>query len=511
MKVSLKSILPALLALCVAKARGQDSLSYVVTPNSLHAEMLDARLQSPLGVSLLERTSFSYITLEYGRQSGSLMRVQTPRKASDVRLRSIGLHSAERWQLYGEFSYTRQYEDSVQWLLSERPQNGMPYYFGSPRKGNWDIEQYDIKGLANWNVSRLILIGGTLQIAYRKGARSNDPRPSTESFVSQYRIFGGITLPRFSTLADAGFGYGTRDNDLIYNNSDNDNPLRLDMMAYELMGFGLNRKTQVYQNRVLETDVYTRHFGLQLRWDVDSLMLWGRFGYDTKSDSIRRSRTTNVSTSLLSTYKTTQLSFNAGADYTFSRSLQLQTQAYAIFTNGHDRLDNILQGQKNYVYTRRQLGLQALLRHTSVRQSHTQYGLSLAYDYEKKQDGVTEHRFEHSGIDASLMAHRQQYVGSPKAFYVFYGLQQSVYVPSRVTLSYPDAQENIFSTDVARPYYNYYRTPNATTGMNLGGGKVFGRYNLALSLTYKLAYALRTDYGVSGTRGNFGAAIIFNF
>lgn len=506
----LKILVVASFAFCStgAEAKEQDSVRQIIIPGNLETKIYDTKLTSPLGVSLLPRISFGYASLEYGYQSGKMMRIQMPEKANETRVRSIGLHSANTWQIYGEFTYTHQYNDSVKWLLSEMPQDGLPYYFGSPKKGNWDIETYDIKGTLNWNISQLFVVGASAQIRYLKGARSNDPRPSTESFISRYYLFGGITLPRFLALLSGGLGYGTRDNDIVYNNSDNDRIQRLDMMAYELMGFGMNRKTQQFQNRTLETNIYTRHAGLQLKGNIDSLTLWARLSYDAQRDSIRRSRTTNVSRSLLSTYKTTKISLDLGVDYIFSPAIKLQTQAYAYLTRGADKLDNILQGQKNYVYNYRLLGLNALLYQHTPNGCINSYGLSVGYEYEKKQDGSSAHLFEHSGFDVSLTWHRQHVLRS--TCYIFYGAGQWLLFPT-ATLTYPASQENVFSTDVARPLYNYYHTTKGATELNIGGGKAFDRYRLSLSLTYNLAYTLADTYGISGTRHNLNAAIILSF
>jgi len=506
----LKILVIVSFALCPAgaEAKGLDSTRQIIIPNSLEVRMYDAKLTSPVGVYLLPRSSFGHASLEYGYQSGKMMRIQMPEKANEIRVRSIGLHSANTWQLYGEFAYTRQYNDSVQWLLSEMPQDGLPYYFGSPKKGNWEIEAYNIKGTFDWNISQLFVVGASAHIKYRKGARSNDPRPSTESFTSRYYLFGGITLPRFSVLLSGGLGYGTRDNNIVYNNTDNDRVARLDIMAYELMGFGMNRKTQQYQNRTLETNIYTRHTGLQLKGNIDSLTLWARFSYDVQRDSIRRSRTTNVSRSLLSTYKTTKISLDFGVDYAFSSTVKLQTQAYAYLTKGSDKLDNILQGQKNYVYNHRLLGFNALLCQDTAPGCINRYGLSAGYEYEKRQDGPSAHLFERSGLDASLTWHRQHALRS--ACYIFYGAGQWLLFPT-ATLTYPASQENIFSTDVARPLYNYYHTAKGATELNIGGGKAFYRYRLSLSLTYNLAYALANTYEISGMRHNLNAAIILSF
>lgn len=491
-----------------ATARGGDTLHTFNIPTEQELRQLDRLMAVPTGIRLLPRAGFSYNTVSYGRESGKMRRVQMPEKATNVRLRSIGLHTADTWQLYGEFAYARLYEDSVQWLLSEMPVDGLPYYFGSPKKGNWEREQYDLKGTFSWNINQRFVAGAAAQIRYQKGTRSNDPRPSTESFTSRYYLFGGLTLPRFSAIVSGGLGYGTRDNDFVYNNPDNDRGERLDLMAYELMGFGINRKTQQFQNRSLESNVYTRYAGLQLQGRLDSLVLWARIGYDMRRDSIRRSRTTNVSRSLLSTYHVNKWTIEAGANYTFNPSLRLQTQAYACLSKGYDKLYNILQGQKNYIYQHRNMGVEALLFQYGKKQAIRQYAFSAGYEFEKKHDGSTQHIFERKAFDVSIAWHRQCALRS--SYYIFYGLKQAFTFPT-ATLSYPSSQENIFSTDLATPLCNYYHTRQGLTGLNVGAGKTFGRYGLFLSLDYKMAYALARTYGIEGQRHRFKANVILGF
>lgn len=491
-----------------AEAVRYDSIATFVVPGDQLEEMYDRKVASPVGINLLSRGNFNRSTIEYGRESGRLIRVQTPEKAHRLKLKSIGLYSTERWQLYGEFAYSRNFEDSVQWLLSEPPKNGMPYYFGSPRKGNWETETYDIKGTFSINLTPLFVAGAAAKINYFKGTRSNDPRPSAKSFVSDYYLFGGISTPRFSVLVVGGLGYGTRDNDIVYTNSDNDRNLRLDMMAYELMGWGMNRKTQQFQNRSLETNIYTRHLAMQVRWKIDSLCVWARMSHDHQRDSIRRSRTVNVSRSLLSTYTAKITYLDAGVSLPLNNDWMLQSQATIKLTKGYDNLVNVLQGQKNYVYESKDTRLYVLLdNHSNPRQTD-KYGFSLGYGYERRKEGASEHTYERKGMDGNVSWNRQQALHS--SYYILYGLRQGMLFPT-ATLTYPDSQENIFTTDLAIPIRDYEKTSQGYSTLNIGAGKTFGQYNLLFSIRYNIAYALGNSQGVKGTRHHLDAAFILSF
>ncbi len=497
-----------LLLLCLSQAEARaDVHDSIIVPSDAQQDMYDRVVASPLGLSLLPRTSFAFSSLAYGRESGRLMRVQMPERAQNISLKSVGLHSSDRWQLYGEFAYSRHFEDSVQWLLSETPTDGLPYYFASPRKGGWEIERYDIKGAFNAHIAQKLVVGAAISVRHSRGARSNDPRPSTESFVSDYEVFGGFSGTRFSALLSGGLGRGTRDNDLIYNNPDNDRILRLDMMAYELMGFGMNRKTQQFQNRSLQTDVRSYRLGAQMQWQTDSLQWWLRAGYEHRCDSIRRSRTVNVERSTLTAYTIKKTSVDAGLSLPLSQNIKLQVQAFAAFTEGRDYLINVLQGFNNYVYDSRRFGFSALATHRLTPSVVSQYGLSAEYDYEKRQEGASEHSYDRKGYTfrASWDAQKAYH-----AYYLFCGLAQRVQL-STASLTYPASQENIFTTDIAKPLYNYYNTPQATSSLRCGVGKAFGQYHVSLALRYALAYALNGHHGIKGTRQYFSAALYLSF
>ena len=92
----------------------------------------------------------------------------------------------------------------------------------------------------------------------------------------------------------AGMVYGTSDNNLIYVNENNDRIDRLDFMAYELMGFGMHRKTGKLQNREMQANTYGHELSLQASFTWNETMLWARASHLAQRDSIRRSRTKNV-------------------------------------------------------------------------------------------------------------------------------------------------------------------------------------------------------------------------
>ena len=70
--------------------------------------------------------------------------------------------------------------------------------------------------------------------------------------------------------------YGTSDNNLIYVNENNDRIDRLDFMAYELMGFGMHRKTGKLQNREMQANTYGHELSLQASFTWNETMLWAR-------------------------------------------------------------------------------------------------------------------------------------------------------------------------------------------------------------------------------------------
>ena len=193
-----------------------------------------------------------------------------------------------------------------------------------------------------------------------------------------------------------------------------------------------------------------------------------------------------------------------GITHPFSCVLHLQATAYADFTKGWDRLDNILGGQKNYVYSHRNIGMNALLYHRFSSQRLDLYSLNFGAEHEKRQDGATQHVFLRDAFHM-VAAYRSQRP-LPRAFAFFYGASQAFTLPS-ASLNYPSTQENVFSTQLARPLQRFYATSTACTRIDIGAVKRFSHYRLALSMAYQLAYALKAQPTIHGTRQYFEAAI----
>ena len=280
------------------------------------------------------------------------------------------------------------------------------------------------------------------------------------------------------------------------------------MMSYELMGFGMNRKTQAYHNRTIESNINSYHAGAQMQWRHDSLTLWARFDYAHQKDIIRRSRTVNVSLSTLSYYYTDKSTLDAGLSYAFSPRYTLDVQGFACLTKGHDHLLNVLQGQKNYVYNNKQGGLNALFDVHSNSRRVDRYGLSLGYTIETRKEGSSEHRYKQKLFEAGLSWTQQRALCS--SYFIFYGLRQQLLLPT-ATLTYPAAQENIFTTDIAIPVSRYYSISQGSSAVHVGAGRNLGRLDLSLLLRYNIAYALGDHHGIGGNRRHFDAAIILSF
>ncbi|MDO4702949.1 DUF6850 family outer membrane beta-barrel protein [Tannerella sp.] len=499
------------LCLCPSRVEAEavDSITHSVMTHSLRNEMYRKTMETPMSVRLLPRSSFGHTALAYQHASGELMRVQMPERLQDVLLTSIGLYSAERWQVYGEFAYHRTFSDSVQWLLSEKPRDGMPYYFASPQKGNWETETYDINGNFNIDLSQSLVVGASASIRYFKGTRSNDPRPSAESFRSHYDVYAGLRFPKLSLTVEGGLGYGTRDNNIVYRNTDNDRPIRLDKMAYEFMGFGINRKTQKFQNRDLETNLYAQHIGVQLESRLSNAMaVWGRWAYDRQQDSIRRSRTTNVNRSLLSTYTVHTASLTLGATWSPSDKINWETLLFLDQAKGSDQLTNILQGQKNYVYNHTDFGFRTWMNIKHNPRRTDCYGMTFSRLSERRADGSSEHLFRINRTEASIMWGQQRVIRSSYCF--SYHLRQGLEIP-RSTLTYPESQINIFTTDVAVPLSHYYHTDKGYTNVHAVIGKQFGTSILSLSFDYNILYLFNRSPYLKGVRNTFTSALTLSF
>lgn len=473
----------------------------------LQKELHRETMSRPVGIGLLSHAGFSHNTIGYRLEGGSLTRLQTPRQEQELEFTAIGLHVADKWRLYGEFAYRRGNADSVKWLLSELPENGMPYYFASPNAGDWRTERYDLKGVFDLNLFKTLNVGASVEVRYFNGARTNDPRPSAESYRSRYHLFASYSVLKTKLSAMAGFGYGTGDNHIVFNHSGNDQALAY--MPYEFMGYGMTRKTQTFHNRDLETDCYSRHFALQAHRMWNNHELWLRVGFDRTQDTIRRSRSKNIERSTLSIYTENRKTAEAGWAWQYAPHIHLHVLGTFQTADGFDNLINILKGQKNYVYHATRMSLKALLTRESSA-LRTDCGLALSLRRERKQDGSTEHDYRQSEWEATLYWGQNRKLR--RGYRFFYTATQGLMLPA-AELNYPDAQENIFTTEFALPVRDYYRMPRSRTTLCLGTGKeLSGKYFLAFTLDYGLELALCREERVPGSvRHQLKAAVHLDF
>ena len=215
-----------------------------------------------------------------------------------------------------------------------------------------------------------------------------------------------------------------------------------------------------------------------------------------------------MAANLLSTYNLRQTEFILGVVHPFSRDLRLQTTAYANLTKGWDRLENILGGQKNYVYVHRDIGLNALLYHYFSTKRIDLYGINGSFEHEKRQDGATQHVFLRDAFRMGAAYRSQQPLA--RNYALFYGVSQSFSFPS-ASLKYPSTQESVFSTQLALPLQRYDATSIACSRIDIGAIRNFSAYQLSLSLAYQLGYALSSQPSIHGTRQYVEASLGLTF
>ena len=219
----------------------------------------------------------AYFNLNYNYQKGHFREAQQAEKTNQASFASEGISTIDRFKLYGYFSFTRTWQDSLAFSQKGIEDAYTPYYFIAGKAGTYARQKYLGGGLISYSLLKnKLFIGTGIDYLYNTMARSVDPR----SLVTTYKIIFSpeISLKFKQSTIGLGLniGYGDEKVEIGYKNSVYaGSQLFPDRISYLNYGYGfLEVNTTNFIRRNTYTGLKLNYAGKFPDWDIS-----GRLSY----------------------------------------------------------------------------------------------------------------------------------------------------------------------------------------------------------------------------------------
>lgn len=238
----MKNTFCSLLILVSGFAFGQLSDSISVTDNST-LEYFDTQIwKNPLQQNAIQLKDYTAVTLKYTSIDLAVRRAQTAESISDVGFETKGLYQyTHELKLFGSFGYDFIAEKDVAFNLSDRRTEEdfvlNPNYLFVPKKSNWEMQKYQIRGGASYTPGNLSF-AATIDYRNQNSYRKTDPRPQISTADYTGKIFAGYQMGNHQISAFGGYGRTTENNDVMAVNEFINSPSNPDYFVRFSNGYG---------------------------------------------------------------------------------------------------------------------------------------------------------------------------------------------------------------------------------------------------------------------------------
>ncbi|WP_316820948.1 DUF6850 family outer membrane beta-barrel protein [Pedobacter gandavensis] len=340
-------------------------------------------------------------TLSIGHQltKGRFMPYQESTKTNDTYFATEGKTTLSGVSLWGALSYHKVREDSTSWAHQTRNNTTAPMYFGSARNVNYERSVYQFNAMAQRN-----MIGNNLPFSlgldYRIGDHysTNDPRAKLNDYQFNMQASIGYRITNGLKLGMAGrYGYGQEGTDVAYKN-----PLHAGNMStpeyvtHIINGYGDPKPIE--NNRVFRNEQSRKGIDLYLSYEKSDFgTLAMSASYLMESQKFINKFPDAKNGEFYNDYDLNTYQFN------LIWKKKLEKYLLSVLIN-YDNLGgkdfNYVAQANNYLYSREQWGLKAILSKPGT--TSFNYILELKKDGEERQDGIRGNLVSYNAIKPGL-------------------------------------------------------------------------------------------------------------
>lgn len=391
-------------------------------------------------------SSFGLLVLDYSGDRGDFRKAQQTYSGTSYKLFAQGYNVIGRFRVAGDFTFIKQFEDSLANSLRGNVDDIYPYYYFATKSSTYQRQTFVAQAQVDYEVGDGFSVGLGARHHTHWSAGTVDPRPKTDLY--NFILIPNVSYRHRKTHIGLGFIWrsGTEDNAVTYKNSSfgtgTSDPSRT---RYINLGYGTLSTLDTASLRKYDSALGMR-FSLQTK--ISDLHILSQFSYEASNQKTshnlvkRRDYYYRISFDL----KTIQ------ADILLSQMRPDHSQQLDLRMTYKDGRDyNMQLLQTNYlasevdasIYYSRHWRKRAVFQYEA--------GGGLVYGSTYRKDGGQAHE-----IDYKLLTYQ---VHSTLHYVRRHGY--SLYIspfyrsPYRLDLSIPSTQINIFSRAIAFPDYYY--------------------------------------------------------
>lgn len=245
-----------LLVSFASKAQLADSL--FLKENSFYNSLNEQLWKSPLFFTNQQFSDYTQTDISFNQKELNFKRVQTAAKTTSYNFSTDGIYNVNsRLKIFGDFKVNRIKEKDLGYnFTSQRTesQNVLnPNYFYAPKKGDWEIQKYALKGGLSYQFENNILLGITSFYDNGKYFRKTDPRPEIEASNYGAKLHAGYAYKKHRLILNGGMSQKTEKNSIIYVDDSQNAPVYPETFTRFSNGYGRVVFNSSYTNHIFRT------------------------------------------------------------------------------------------------------------------------------------------------------------------------------------------------------------------------------------------------------------------